>query len=161
MNRTHAPTATTPPRPSHSAPYRSRPTQALDAPPPPAAAANAAGDPRMLRILLHIEQHIGDPDLGATRLQRSFGVSRPTLYRMFQPVGGVSRYIRERRLLAAHQRLRREPGSSITFLLYDLGFESERQFQRAFQACFGMSPAQWREHCRAEAPPRALRRQGR
>lgn len=112
----------------------------------------------MPRILRHIEQHIEDPELGAVGLQRLFGVSRPTLYRMFQPIGGISRYIRERRLQAAHLRLRREPDSSITFLLYDLGFESERQFQRAFHAYFGMSPAQWRERCRAEAPARPARR---
>ncbi|MGJ4727762.1 helix-turn-helix domain-containing protein [Luteimonas sp. SDU101] len=63
----------------------------------------------------------------------------------------VARYIRERRLLRAYARLRSDPDCTINFLLYDLGFESERQFQRAFQARFGMSPAQWRQACRANA----------
>ncbi|NYZ64279.1 helix-turn-helix domain-containing protein [Luteimonas deserti] len=102
------------------------------------------GDPRVARILRCIDDRLEDPGLGCTLLQAAFHVSRPTLYRMFQPLGGVSRYIRERRLLAARRRLRDEPDRSITWLLYDLGFESERQFQRAFHARFGMSPAQWR-----------------
>lgn len=106
-------------------------------------------DPRLTRVLRFIEDHLEDPALGADMLQSVSHVSRPTLYRMFRALGGVSRYIRERRLLAAHLRLRHDPGASITFLLYDLGFESERQFQRAFHAYFGMSPAQWRERCRA------------
>lgn len=109
------------------------------------------GDPRVARVLRCIEAHLDDPALGCELLQKTFFVSRPTLYRMFQPLGGVSRYIRERRLMAARRRLRDEPQHSITWLLYDLGFESERQFQRAFNARFGMSPMQWRGLCRRDA----------
>ncbi|MCD9027852.1 AraC family transcriptional regulator [Luteimonas sp. BDR2-5] len=112
-------------------------------------------NPRVTRILRCIEEHLEDPALDCDFLQRLFFVSRPTLYRMFQPLGGVSRYIRERRLVAARRRLREEPHHSITWLLYDLGFESERQFQRAFQARFGMSPASWRARCRGEERPKA------
>jgi AraC-like DNA-binding protein len=115
------------------------------------------GDPRMARILRCIEAHLDDPALGCDLLQKTFFVSRPTLYRMFQPLGGVSRYIRERRLMAARRRLRDEPQHSITWLLYDLGFESERQFQRAFNARFGMSPMQWRGQCRQQTYARAIR----
>lgn len=115
-----------------------------------AGATHAAidGDPRVARILRCIEAQLDDPSLGCELLQKTFFVSRPTLYRMFQPLGGVSRYIRERRLLAARRRLRDEPQHSITWLLYDLGFESERQFQRAFNARFGMSPTHWRGLCK-------------
>lgn len=131
---------------------------------PVAPAMADPADPRLARILRHIDQHLDDPDLDTGRLQRRFAVSRPTLYRIFRPLGGVSRYIRERRLLAAHQRLRSDPERSITFLLYDLGFESERQFQRAFLAYFGMSPAEWRDRCRAAAaarrPPAGAARAG-
>ena len=110
--------------------------------------------PRLAGILRCIEDELCDPALGIDALLRRFFVSRPTLYRMFHPLGGVARYIRERRLLRAHARLRADPDGTITFLLYDLGFESERQFQRAFQARFGMSPAQWRQACRARAGSR-------
>lgn len=116
----------------------------------PSAQAGPATHPRLPRILRCIEEELCDPALGTDALQRRFFVSRPTLYRMFRPLGGVARYIRERRLLLAHRRLREEPGCTITFLLYDLGFESERQFQRAFQGRFGMSPASWRQLCRSD-----------
>ncbi|WP_082190209.1 AraC family transcriptional regulator [Frateuria defendens] len=35
-----------------------------------------------------------------------------------------------------------------TWRLYEFGFASERQFQRAFRARYGISPAQWRRQCR-------------
>ena|SRR5690606_22595897 len=111
----------------------------------------ASAHPRLPGILRCIEDELCDPALGTDTLVRRFHVSRPTLYRMFHPLGGVARYIRERRLLLAHRRLRDDPECTITFLLYDLGFESERQFQRAFQGRFGMSPTSWRNACRAEA----------
>lgn len=126
----------------------------------PHAPASDSGDPRFGEVLSYIEAHIDDPDLGVDRLQSAFGVSRPTLYRMFRRMGGVARFIRQRRLAAAHQYLRRRPDLSITWLLYELGFASERQFQRAFQSEFGLSPSEWRERCKASldesrtSPPR-------
>lgn len=108
-----------------------------------------SGDPRFSEVLSYIETHIDDPDLGVDTLQSSFGVSRPTLYRMFRRMGGVARFIRQRRLAAAHQYLRRRPDMSITWVLYELGFASERQFQRAFHAEYGLSPSEWRERCKA------------
>ena len=143
-------------RPDDFAIAGKRPALLASATPPgmtewPAAVVGPATHPRLPRILRCIDEELCDPALGIDTLQRRFFVSRPTLYRMFRPLGGVARYIRERRLLLAHRRLRDEPESTITFLLYDLGFESERQFQRAFQGCFGMSPTRWRQLCRSDA----------
>lgn len=104
-------------------------------------------------MVSHIDRHICDPELGVTSLQTAFKLSRPTLYRMFQPLGGVSHHIRRRRVLVAHQHLRRDPDCSITWLLYEAGFTSERQFQRAFRATFGLSPVEWRERCRKANQP--------
>lgn len=108
----------------------------------------ALTDSRLPRVLRFIEENLKNPNLGIGMLQSAFHVSRPTLHRMFRAAGGASRYIRERRLLVAHQYIHNNPDSSITFLLYDLGFASDRQFQRAFHAYFGMSAAQWRQCCR-------------
>lgn len=131
-----------------------RPGGAIQAALPTGASAH----PRLPRILRCIEAELCDPALGTDTLVRRFFVSRPTLYRMFRPLGGVARYIRERRLLQAHARLRDDPDCTITFLLYDLGFDSERQFQRAFQARFGMSPTRWRQLCRSDAQAQGPRR---
>ncbi|WP_158407932.1 helix-turn-helix domain-containing protein [Dyella japonica] len=100
------------------------------------------------RIRAYIDANLGDDSLGIASLIRAFGVSRSTLCRLFGDEGGVSRYIRQRRLGYAHKHLMDDPGCSITWLLYELGFASERQFQRAFHATYGISPAQWRKRCR-------------
>ncbi|MGE6332209.1 helix-turn-helix domain-containing protein [Stenotrophomonas sp. NPDC077659] len=121
----------------------------------------SALDPRLLRIVDFIDIHLGECDLDERMIRDAFALSRPTLYRLFQPQGGVARYIRTRRLWLAHRHLDRDPGCSVTWLLYEVGFASERQFQRAFLAHFGMSPATWRQCCRRRAqalqPERAHR----
>ncbi|NYF22078.1 AraC-like DNA-binding protein [Xanthomonas sp. JAI131] len=118
-----------------------------------------AGEPLLIDLLAYIEENIGEPELGGEMLLAAFPLSRATLYRLFQARGGVASYIREQRLRTAHRYLQLHPQCSLTWLLYEMGFASERQFQRAFQARFGMSPAQWRKACRA-APcqPREERR---
>lgn len=127
--------------------HRAR-TQTCPAQPASRAGAFAPKAPRLAQLEAYIDDNIADPALGADMLQRRFCVSRPTLYRMLQPAGGVAKCIRTRRLHAAQRTLRTRPDVSITWLLYDLGFASERQFQRAFQAQFGLTPSQWRDHCR-------------
>lgn len=107
------------------------------------------GNPRLADVVLYINTHLGDPDLGVDHLQSAFCVSRSTLYRMFDGLGGIARFIRKQRLAAARQYLHRNPGLGITQVLYEHGFGSERQFQRAFQAEFGVTPSEWREHCKA------------
>jgi len=108
-------------------------------------------DPRLLRIVDYIDAHLGDCELGEQMICDAFAMSRSTVYRLFQAHGGVARYIRECRAWLAHRHLAREPGCRLTWLLYEVGFASERQFQRAFLAQFGMSPADWRQACRQRA----------
>lgn len=134
-------------QPCYSHVARARQAAPLRRPCP--APAPEGGDPRLGEMVSYIEQHLDDPELGVDRLQSAFSVSRATLYRMFSEIGGIARFIRMRRLLAARQCLRRRPDLGITWLLYELGFGSERQFQRAFQAEFGVSPSEWRERCKA------------
>ncbi|PPU72135.1 AraC family transcriptional regulator [Xanthomonas melonis] len=91
-------------------------------------------------------------------MQQAFALSRASLYRLFQSRGGVASYIREQRLCTAHRYLQAYPDCSLTWLLYEMGFASERQFQRAFQQRFGMPPMQWRRQCRARPHAPAPRR---
>lgn len=122
---------------------------------PQASSAIEAHAPLMIDLLAYIEQHIGESELGTDSLQQAFALSRASLYRLFQSRGGVASYIREQRLCTAHRYLQAYPECSLTWLLYEMGFASERQFQRAFQQRFGMPPMQWRRQCRAtpHAPP--------
>lgn len=96
---------------------------------------------RLSAIRRHVEKHLADPDIGPDQICREFGMSRANLYRLFEPLGGVNAYIRERRLARAFVDLispaeRRRIGD----IGYDWGFGSEASFSRAFRTAFGMSP---------------------
>ena len=89
-----------------------------------------------------IEEQLACADLGADDLMRTFSLSRATLYRLFQPLGGVSAFILDRRLSRALQAIA-EPQAGpmrIKQLAHDLGFTHPTSFSRAFKKRFGMSP---------------------
>lgn len=77
-----------------------------------------------------------------SQLARDVGMSRSTLYRAFEPHGGVSAIIQQERLDAAHLRLAKMNRiGSINQVAYDLGFCDPSAFSRAFKAHFGYSPS--------------------
>ena len=73
-----------------------KPTSARWETSPPSGAANA-------RMLRHVRENLSDPTLGPDALCQRFGVSRAVLYRAFEPLGGVSAYIRSLRLRRAYE----------------------------------------------------------
>ncbi|RXT78471.1 AraC family transcriptional regulator, partial [Pseudomonas syringae] len=115
---------------------------------PHVSTAGEAHTPLMIDLLAYIEQHIGEAELGTESLQHAFALSRASLYRLFQSRGGGASYSREQRLSTAHRYLQPYPDCSLTWLLYEMGLASERQFQRASQQRFGMPPIQWRRQRR-------------
>jgi AraC-like DNA-binding protein len=102
----------------------------------------------------YIDQHLTDTDLSPDALIRVFGLSRATLYRLFENEGGVAGYIVGRRLDRCYALLTTVPnGRTITSLAYDHGFSSETYFGRAFRRRFGMTPREARG-LRAQPPDR-------
>lgn len=97
-------------------------------------------------IRAYIEQNLERPDLGVETLAQRFGLSRSALYNLFKPLGGISGYIQDRRLLRAHIRLMTTPsrGINITLLAFELGFKHPSHFSRAFRDKFGYSPSEVR-----------------
>lgn len=90
----------------------------------------------------YIEQNLGDPHLATTTLLHSFGVSRATLYRMFEEDGGVRRYIMERRAIRAVLDLAAAPqkrgqGRRVSDRW---GFSTQPNFNRAIRRHFGVPP---------------------
>jgi len=83
-------------------------------------------------------------DVGS--LCRAFGISRATLYRMFEPEGGLARYMRQRQLRRAltaiaspaHRHLR------VLDIATQHGFRTESGFIRAFRRAFGATPSELR-----------------
>ncbi len=93
-------------------------------------------------ICRFIDRRIGDPDLDARMLCSAFGLSRSALYRLFAPIGGVSDYIRQRRLARARLALNASARGrgGIGKIARQFGFSSDDAFSRAFKAQFGIAP---------------------
>ena len=103
----------------------------------------------------YIEGNLAARDLGVAKLVATFGLSRASLYRLFEPVGGVAAFIRERRLARAHDELS-APGlrdRRIGPLAYQAGFHSIATFNRAFLAAYGETPRKVRKQKIGSARP--------
>jgi AraC-like DNA-binding protein len=116
---------------------------AVDAREQSAASLQAA---LLSRIRHHIDEYLPDPQLNADTLISRFHLSRAKLYRLFAPLGGVSSYIRERRLMRIHQAIMNPArfGETLSGLAELAGFSDRTVFSRAYRASFGMSPAEAR-----------------
>jgi AraC-like DNA-binding protein len=100
---------------------------------------------RMIRQC--IEKQLRDPELSTGSLCRQFHVSRSTLYRLMEPLGGVARYIRERRLAQCHVILSTPgPRLYIERVAHEHGFSTASQFSRAFHEQFGYAPREALHH---------------
>ncbi len=100
-------------------------------------------------ICRRIDRDIGDPGLGPAALAAQFFVTRPTLYRMFEPHSGIGKYILGRRLTGVFRDLS-DPSQArerIATVLNRWGFESHTAAGRAFRAAYGVTPSR----CRSQA----------
>ncbi|WP_294539536.1 helix-turn-helix domain-containing protein [uncultured Rhodoblastus sp.] len=97
-------------------------------------------------IRRHIDQNLRSPALDAEALARTFGLSRASLYRLFEPVGGVASYIRGARLNRAYQDIVATELSNrrIAPVAYRLGFKNLSAFNRLFKQTYGVSPGEAR-----------------
>lgn len=91
-------------------------------------------------------QNLAIPDFGPVHLCRALAVSRSKLYRYFEPLGGVSRFVQQERLMEARRRLA-DPvrSASIQIVAAEVGFLDHSTFSRAFRREFGYSPSEARE----------------
>jgi AraC-like DNA-binding protein len=101
-------------------------------------------------ISRRVDKQIGDLELGPSSLARDFYVTRPTLYRMFEPHGGIGRYILGRRLTGvfrdlSNPSLAQQPVADV---LREWGFTNHTAAGRAFRAAYGMTPSQCRSRAR-------------
>lgn len=101
----------------------------------------------MTRARRLIRKNLISSDLTPEALSRELAISRTRLYELFEPVGGVAKYIRQHRLLAAHRMLT-DPSDRRTIAEVGLamGYDSAANFSRAFTQQFGYSPSNIRTH---------------
>ncbi len=117
-----------------------------------AHAQPATGDPRPIEKMLlsegrrFIEERLDDVALSPETVRQRLGVSRSLLYRVFEPVGGVSAFIQARRLDQAFDAILQDRAEQHTLgeIGYRHGFRSDAHFSRAFRARFGVTPGRLR-----------------
>jgi AraC-like DNA-binding protein len=81
-----------------------------------------------------------DGELAPETICRDLGLSRRTLYRIFEPLGGVGRYIQDLRLQRIHDQLQFGDTEPIADIAARYGFENKEVFWRAFKRRFGVTP---------------------
>jgi AraC-like DNA-binding protein len=93
-----------------------------------------------------IDRSLGSPELGVAMIVKNFGLSRPSLYRLFEPIGGVAGYIRKQRLSRAFQDVTsaEKADHRIGPMAYRLGFKNINSFNRAFRETYGKTPGEAR-----------------
>jgi AraC-like DNA-binding protein len=89
---------------------------------------------------------LAEPEPGPESVGSFFKVSRSALHRLFEPLGGVAAYVRERRLARLHALLS-DPQTRVYIgrLAEDHGFRSTGHFSRAFRDQYGYSPQELRQ----------------
>lgn len=93
-----------------------------------------------------IEANVAVPDFSVQDIIDATGMSRASLYRLFEPQGGVARYIQMCRLQQLRTRLddRSFDGYALAELAPTLGFSGESHAGRLFKQAFGVSPGVYR-----------------
>lgn len=100
---------------------------------------------QMEYIKRHIAANLHNKELNPSEVLGAFPqLPRPSLYRMFEPEGGLATYIRNARLWAAATELIELPKMPVAEIAYGLGFGSASDFSRAFGRSYGMSPVEFR-----------------
>jgi AraC-like DNA-binding protein len=97
------------------------------------------------RAIRAIDARLADPGLSPEYLCKSVGVSRSRLYRIFEPAGGISNYIRRKRLLETRRSLADSTNvHSIAQIAENMGFTDPSTYSRMFKREFGLSPKEVR-----------------
>ena len=93
-----------------------------------------------------IDAHLAVRDFSVQDIIVATGISRASLYRLFELQGGVARFIQLRRLQQLRERLddRAFDGQSLAELAPLSGFSGESHAGRLFKQAFGLSPGAYR-----------------
>ena len=113
-------------------------------------------DARLNAALRYIRQNLADETLSPARVARATRLSRATLYRLFEPIGGIGKYIQAQRLERLKSSLA-DPAEQqpVAALAFDAGFATEQHANRSFKQQFGRPPAEFRREMRRLTASRA------
>lgn len=98
-----------------------------------------------------IDRRLGATDLTPAEIARAIGVSRATLFRAFEPLGGVSAWVQQRRLTTARIVLATTdlPTADAAIVA---GFANASHLTTAFRRRWGTTPSAYRRSRLAEHP---------
>ncbi|MFC4992929.1 helix-turn-helix domain-containing protein [Rubritalea tangerina] len=101
----------------------------------------------LMEIKKHIRLHLASPNLSPNSLCQAFSLSRAQLYRLTEPLGGISNYIRDQRLKRSFSDLQNPEflHHSIAEIGYKWGFSDHGSYTRSFKKYFGLPPKEVRE----------------
>lgn len=125
----------------------------------PQVAARDAWLSQKERVRRAIRQHIGSARLTPARLAQLAGISRSSLYRLFETEGGVARYVQAVRLSLAQAEICNpaRAADGIAAIAEAHGFPDASAFTRAFRQAYGMSPREARAAALRGSPPVEVR----
>jgi len=93
------------------------------------------------RLESYIDQNLTSGELTSEQICDKLALSPSSLYRAFAHAGGITAYVRKRRLEVIHALLNTTiEGPSIGELARQYGFVSAAHFSRSFRKQFGFSP---------------------
>ena len=96
------------------------------------------------QVQRHVKANLHRGDLSPDSILCAFPLPRPTLYRMFEPEGGLAAYIRNCRLREAANELVDSPLLPIMDIADHFGFGSASGFTHAFRRHYGRAPLEFR-----------------
>ena len=97
------------------------------------------------RAIEYIRDNLHRPDLSIAEITAYAKVSRATLYRAFENLGGLKHFMTSERISHAKTMLRlgRNDRGHITAVAYGSGFKSVEQFSKSFKAQTSLTPTQF------------------
>lgn len=103
-----------------------------------------------------IESHLDDPNLSVDIICKHLAMSRTRVYKLFESFGGITTYIRDRRLRGALMALTDK--ASAHHSIYDIAlaanYSSDAAFVRAFRRRYGVTPSDVRHIGSVRSPLR-------
>ncbi|WP_373511852.1 ATP-binding protein [Persicitalea sp.] len=96
------------------------------------------------KAICTVETQGGDSEFGIDNLCDALYTSRSQLHRKLKALTGQSttEFIRSIRIRRAAELLK-QPGTSVSDIAYEVGFESPSYFSKSFSEQMGMTPSEW------------------
>ncbi|RVT94747.1 helix-turn-helix domain-containing protein [Sphingomonas crocodyli] len=104
---------------------------------------------RRQAVETYIARHLGDRRLSAETIGEATGISRSSLYRLYDRQGGIARLIQLRRLDAVRAAIEAGSTASLSELAQHYGFASEAHMSRVFSEVNGRAPGAYRREVQA------------